>query len=104
MRKNWGGPLIAAVAQGTTLRRNRRGKRKGNSAKIARNTRYQVSGATALAGSNHWKCQVHSRAVTQANPMAAIHSIENNRVTPRSSTTSSNARPKRGEGSANGNR
>src|SRR5437867_12708478 len=104
MRKNWGGPVIAAAAQGTALSLNCRRNRNGNRANTARNTRYQVSGWAARVGSNRFKCQQHSSPATQVKPIAGIQSSENSLVTPNSSTTRSNPSPKTGEGLANGSR
>src|SRR5208282_4100161 len=108
MKKNCGGPAIAAAAHGTTFFSNCRKNKNGNSAKTAKKIRYHAStrfsGWFGFAGSKRLKCHAHSSAVTHARPMAGIQSSENNFVTPSSSTTSSNARPKTGDGLINGSR
>src|SRR5258708_18084495 len=104
MRKNWGGPLIAAAAQGTTLSLNCLRNRNGKSANRNRNNRYQINGRLAFGASNQLKCHAHSSALKHASPIAGIQSKENSLVTPSSNTTSSKARPKTGEGLSNGRR
>src|SRR5271170_6189512 len=108
MRKNCGGPAIAAATHGTTLFSNCRRNKNGNSANTAKKIRYHVNtrfnGWFGFAGSKRLKCHAHSSAVTHARPTAGIQSSENNFVTPNKSTTSSSARPKTGDGFINGNR
>src|SRR5260221_11083542 len=104
MRKNWGGPLIAAAAQGTTLSLNCLRNRNGKSANTNRNNRYQINGRLAFGASNQLKCHAHSSALKHASPIAGIQSKENSLVTPSSNTTSSKARPKTAEGLSNGRR
>src|ERR1017187_9354623 len=99
-----GGPAKAAVAHGTTLSWNCRRNRNGNSVNTAKKMRYHVSGRVASVGSNRLKCHAHSNAVTQASPTAGIQSREKSFVTPSTSTTSSSARPKTGDGFASCNR
>src|SRR5215469_903987 len=108
MRKNCGGPAIAAAAHGIILLSNWRRKMNGNTANAAKKTRYHIkirlNGSAGFAGSRRLKCHVHSRAATEMRPMAGIQSSENNLVTPNSNTTSRSARPKTGDGLYKGNR
>src|SRR5580704_14948359 len=108
MRKNCGGPAIAAVAHGTTLPENCFQNRNGNKAKIAKKIKYQIktrsSGCFAFVGSKRLKCHAHSSALTQARPTAGIQSSENSFVTPSNKTTSKSARPKTGDGFVRGSR
>src|SRR5579859_1235952 len=108
MRKNCGGPAMAAAAQGTTLFSNGRRNKNGNTANRAKKIKYhastRLSGWLGFAGSKRLKCQAHSSAATHARPIAGIQSRENNFVTPNSSTTSNKARPNTGEGLINGSR
>src|SRR5208282_3069838 len=97
MRKNCGGPAMAAAAQGTTFLENCFKNKNGNSANAAKKTKYHVktrlNGWFGFAGSKRWKCHADSSALTQARPTAGIQSSENNFVTPNSNTTSCSATP-----------
>src|SRR6266481_2068041 len=108
MRKNCGGPAIAAVAHGTTLPENCFQNRNGNNAKTAKKIKYQIktrsNGCFGFVGSKRLKCHAHSSALTQARPTAGIQSSENSFVTPSNKTTSKSARPKTGDGFISGSR
>src|ERR1700722_20099978 len=108
MRKNCNGPAIAAAAHERILSLNLRRNKNGKSAKTAKKTRYHVSASFGetfgFPISKRLKYQADSSAATHTSPTAGMASRDSNFVTPSNKATSSNARPKTGDGLASGKR